>query len=215
VATTVEDVDELIESVRVDAVYHAAFAPEVEWAVPRLDGWRTQHGAIRRISMAFADAYTADLSRATATLGDSWTDGGINALSVLARLTDPTACTGLRRLEGPSSTFTAAITCRETTASILTTWAAAEPSKSTTVAFEDDAMLVLDHQAVLGRLEIGGRIVDHFAASSPQPRLVQHYVGCFRRLLVDGQRSFPVDTDRLLHRLLLEPGREPSDPTSA
>ena len=78
--------------------------------------------------------------------------------------------------------------------------------------FSDGVAVVLDHQAMLGRLIAGGGVDEAFATSSPHPRLVQHYVGAFTRLFVEGRRSFPVETDRRLHRLLLSPGGEGRTP---
>ena len=218
-ATTVADVDELLDDAGVEPLYHAAYAPEVEWAAAALPRWVEAHGDLRAISMAFADPYAADLERATATLGDSWLDGGINAVSVLARLVEPERRLDLRPIYGPCSTFEAAIAYaggagrRDGVAHVVTSWAAAEPSKSTRLAFDDGAVVVLDHQAILGRASsVDGRVVEAFSSPSTEARLVQHYVGSFTRLLVEGKRSFPVAVDRLLHGLVLSPdggGRTP------
>ena len=210
VALTVADVEATLD-LGVDVLYHAAFAPEVDWAVAAWPRWTATHGAATSIEMAFADPYAADLARAEATLGDSWADSGINALSVLARLVDPERCVRRHPLAGDSSTFEATIACldRATGAAVdahlVTSWAATEPSKSTRVHFADGAALVLDHQAVLGRLVAGGQVHERHEPASAHPRLVQHYLRSFTRLLVDGQRSFPLEVDRRLHRLLLEP----------
>lgn len=201
-ATTAADVERLLTRDAVDLVYHAAFAPEVEWAVARFPRWQDEHGAVTAIEQRFADAYATDLDRAAATLGDSWLDGGINALSVLARLVELRARRSLVAVDGLVSTFEAALdVAGGAEVRTVTTWAAAEPSKRTEVTFADGARLLLDHQAVQGRLGD-----EWFASPGPPRRLVQHYVGCFRRLFVEGRRSFPVETDRLLHRLLLGEG---------
>ena len=216
-ATTEDDVEAMLDDAGVEPLYHAAFAPEVVWAADGLPRWVDGHGALTGISMAFADPYAADLDRATATLGDSWLDGGINAVSVLARLVEPQRRDSRRAVDGPCSTFEATITyggcAGEGLAHIVTSWAAVEPSKSTRLTFADGAVLVLDHQAVLGRLtSSAGAVLEAFASPSLEPRLVQHYVGSFTRILVEGVRSFPVEVDRLLHRLVLSPdegGRTP------
>ena len=209
VAIDLGDVDELLGEPPVDAVYHAADGPEVAWGAERLPRWVAEHGPIARLDTVLADAYAADLDRVTATLGDSWLDGGINALSILARLVEPTACVSRHAVAAGPSTFESAVAFGGPHgaghARILTTWAAVEPSKSTRVGFADGAEAVLDHQAVLARLDVAGRAAEVFAGPSPHPRLVQHYLGSFRRLLVDAQRSFPVEVDRRLHRILLDP----------
>jgi hypothetical protein len=187
----------VLDDAGVEVVYHAAFATEVAWAVERLPAWVAAHGPVAAVEQRWADAYADDLARATAVLGDSWLDGGSNALSVLARLAEPEARSGLRAVDGLASTFEAAIDCGLFEATVVTTWAAAEPSKTTRVTFADGATLVLDHQAVLGQLGD-----DWFARPGPPARLVQHYVGCYERLFVEGRRCFPVATDRRLHRLL-------------
>jgi hypothetical protein len=211
VATEVADTERLLGDPGVDVLYHAAYAPEVSWAARQLPRWMSDHGDLRGITMAFADPYAADLARATATLGDSWLDSGINALSVLARLVEPVEVLERREVEGVTSTFAATVACAGVggagVARVMTTWAAAEPSKTTRLAFADGAEAVLDHQAVLGRIaDADGRIGEVFASPSAEPRLVQHYVGSFTRVLVEGRRSFPVEIDRRLHRLLLSPG---------
>jgi hypothetical protein len=208
VATTGADVDHLLRDPAIDIVYHAAFAPEVSWAVERLPRWRATHGGIVHVGMAFADPYKGDLARASATLGDSWLDGGINALSVLARFVLPLGVASRREVPATASTFETVVRYRdgsEGTASILTTWAATEPSKSTRLLLADGTVVVLDHQAVTGRLEQADGGLEWFDSASPHPRLVQHYVGCFHRLFSEKQRCFPLPTDGLLHRLLLEP----------
>jgi predicted dehydrogenase len=198
-ATSLADVVRLLGEHRVDLVYHAAFGPEVEWAVDRLARWQEAHGGIVAVDQRLADAYAGDLERVEATLGNSWLDGGINALSVLVRFVEPRTRRSLTAVDGLVSTYEAIVDVAGGAAvRIVTTWAAAEPSKRTEVTFADGARLLLDHQAVQGRLGD-----EWFASPGPPRRLVQHYVGCFRRLFLEGRRSFPVETDRRLHELLL------------
>ncbi len=197
-ATTPAGVRRLLGDDPVDLVYHAAFAPEVEWAVVRSPRWVTEHGPIVRVDQRFADPYATDVGRATATLGDSWVDGGINALSVAMRLVDLVERRRLTTVPDLVSTFEAELTTADgAEVRVTTSWAATEPSKRTDIRFADGAHLVLDHQATQGRLGD-----EWFASPGPPGRLVQHYIGCFTRLFVEGGRSFPVTTDRLLHDLL-------------
>jgi predicted dehydrogenase len=198
-ATSLDDVERLLVGHGVDLVYHAAFGPEVEWAVARLDRWREAHGDVVAVDQRLADAYAGDLERVEATLGNSWLDGGINALSVLVRFVEPRTRRSLVAVDGLVSTYEAVVdVAGGADVRIVTTWAAAEPSKRTEVTFADGARLLLDHQAVQGRLGD-----EWFASPGPPHRLVQHYVGCFGRLFVEGRRSFPVETDLRLHQLLL------------
>jgi predicted dehydrogenase len=69
----------------VDVAYHTSFAPEVSWGQRALDDRRPELGDLVSAELLFADPYYDDFDRAAATLGDSWLDSGINALSVLAR----------------------------------------------------------------------------------------------------------------------------------
>jgi hypothetical protein len=197
-ATTRADVARLLDDEGVDLLYHAAFAPEVEWAATHLARWSAEHGGIAAIDQRFADAYAADLERATATLGNSWLDGGINALSVLARLVDLDDRCRVVPVDGLVSTSVASLSAGDVAIELVTTWAAAEPAKRTDIRFADRARLVLDHQAIQGR--IGD---EWFASPGPPRRLVQHYAACYTRRFVAGRRSFPVEVDRVLHRLLL------------
>ena len=69
----------------VEVAYHTSFAPEVGWGQRALAARRSELGDLVAAEMFFADPYYDDFERAAATLGNSWLDSGINALSVLAR----------------------------------------------------------------------------------------------------------------------------------
>jgi hypothetical protein len=210
-ASTAAEARHVLADDGVDLVYHAAFAPEVTWCTERLAAWAADHGDVVAAEQWLGDAYAADLARAEAVLGSSWLDSGINGLSILARLLGGGAMArrSLRPVPSTTSGFEAevdvAVGDRSVVATVVTAWGAAEPSKSTRLHLEDGAVVVLDHQAITGRLIAGaGRTAEVFESPGPPRRLVQHYLGCFARLLVEGRRSFPREVDVRLHEVLLE-----------
>jgi predicted dehydrogenase len=198
-ATVLAEAYELLD-LGVETIYHAAFAPEVSWAAARMADWRREHGAVVHLDCVFSDAYLYT----PASLGNSWLDSGINALSVAARLVELGKRHPVR--EHWSKSFEALIDFDggyPNEGAIATTWYANRPEKRTRLLFDDGAALALDHQAVTGRLLGPAHQIESFVSSDDPPRLVQHYMACFHRMFVEGQRCFDIDTERKLAALLL------------
>jgi len=201
IATSSEEVRELIAAaaragIELNGIYHAAYAPEVEWALEHLG---EEIGDAVRIEAEFLDP---DLS--AATFGDSWLDSGINALSILARFVSirsgevsavaSLAATFEANFEGSSGG--SAIPIR-----ILTSWRASEPSKVTRFYLRDGGLVVLNHQAIAVQHFPHQAAVIAWASESRLPRLTQHYVRALRHEL---SGHSPEGRDLELHRLLLE-----------
>ncbi|MDP9226912.1 MAG: Gfo/Idh/MocA family oxidoreductase, partial [Actinomycetota bacterium] len=79
--------------VRLEVLYHYAFAPEVSWLAARWRAIETAHGFVAGLSARFDDPKES-VRTASATLVSSWADSGINALSVLARFVKPGRISG-------------------------------------------------------------------------------------------------------------------------
>ena len=204
IATTSDDVRELIRAaaragVELRGVYHAAYAPEVEWALGNL---AVEMRDVVRIEAEFLDPHLP-----AATFGDSWLDSGINALSILVRFVriDSGEVGSVASLPTAfEANFGGSSGTREISIRILTSWQASEPSKATRFHLRDGGLVVLDHQAMAARCLPKHGAVIAWASDSPLPRLTQHYVRALRHEL--SGRS-PDGRDLELHRLLLDSRR--------
>ena len=202
IATTSEDVRELLHAatradVELKGIYHAAYAPEVEWALENLGEKLTD---VVRIDAEFRDPHLS-----AATFGDSWLDSGINALSILARfVTIERGEVVASATDTFEATFAGHSGGREIPIRVVTSWNASEPSKVTRFHLRNGGSVVLDHQAMAARClpETGAPIA--WESDSPLPRLTQHYVRALRHELFGGSSE---GRDLELHRLLLDSRR--------
>ena len=210
IATTPQDVRELIRAaaranIELKGIYHAAYAPEVEWAVEHL-GEKIRD--VVRIEAEFLDPHGRLSPELTAaTFGDSWLDSGINALSILRRFLSiqSGAVSPVPSLPATfEATFRGTSVAGSVPVRIRTSWNASEPSKVTRFSLRDGGLVVLDHQAMAARyLPKQGDVVA-WSSDSPLPRLTQHYVRAFQHELLGGGSD---GRDLELHRLLLESRR--------
>ncbi|KAA5597153.1 Gfo/Idh/MocA family protein [Blastochloris sulfoviridis] len=199
---------------RVHFAFHAAHGREVEWA--RL--WLAAEGAALdepvEFDCAFTDPYVTtmgELVPAAVSLGDCWSDSGINALSVVAAFVDARRLkpesADLRR-RGPSG-VTVEVEARFTfgdtgRGKILTRWTQGINHKQTRLGFSRGASLLLDHSRQ--KIELtdpaGERLVLADFATSGE-RLLNHYLGLFTAF-AEG-RCAPAEepaTGRRLHELM-------------
>jgi predicted dehydrogenase len=126
---------------------HTTFAPEVLWAQQQIDDLIDRHGPVATVASVFHDAYRDDLDRRTASLASSWLDSGINAVSVLWRLFvlgDLLDASGRDPLWGEAR-LRVSRRGHDSVASISTSWDTSDGHKSTTIKFDDEWSLVLDH----------------------------------------------------------------------
>jgi predicted dehydrogenase len=187
-ADNLADAHRLIEA-GAETLYHAATAPEVEWAVQNLQD------SVVAFDAFFGDG-CHDIDPARASLGNAWLDLGINALSVLARFgeieqLERTHADRARETYGARATFAGG------RGSIAVTWGGLEPSKHTTLVLADDTRVMLDHQA--GVASVDGRV--RFAAPTDRPRLEQHYRALFARTLTNNP-VFTREQERAIYALL-------------
>lgn len=132
----------------VRVLLHTAFAPEVLWATERVVRWRRQHGRIVKVVCDFNDPYSGMAEAHAAVLADSWSDSGINALSVVARfvhLDRLIEAIGTRPLHVHAK-FTMQDGEPEGQTLITTTWTPSSARKTTALHFEDGTVITLDHQ---------------------------------------------------------------------
>ncbi len=201
---------------RLVVAFHAAFAADVRWFLARWPALREDLGDVRELQAAFSDPYLYDAERA-ATLGGSWLDSGVNALSVLAALTDLRAArvAASHMDHGGGHRGRAGAEVRlciphgegggEIRATITTRWTDAQDHKSTRLRFTASAdELVLDHTAQqVVRITPAGNA--HLLFQAQGDRLTHHYAGVFE----DFAAHIRHNTDNLplaraVHRLLFE-----------
>jgi hypothetical protein len=173
-------------------MYHAADAPEVTWAASRWPDWLAEHGAVTSVRAFFSDPYS---TMDTSSYVNSWLDSGVNAMSVLQRLVGLTGRAELTDHGDEIGAWTGAIEMDGVDgggdARITTQWKVAMAAKHSEFVFGDDTRLNLDHQAVAGRISDHRGPFELFGSHATVPRMVQHYVNVFRRLLADRQLFTP------------------------
>jgi predicted dehydrogenase len=196
-------------SIDVRGIYHAAHAPEVEWALERASEWRAAFGPVTGVRASFSDPYR-NVARDVRehTYGNSWLDSGINSLSVLERFVRLHGPCRASEVDGEVSAFEATVGFNDGAhrgvAGISTSWGVDEAVKWTELAFErDGAVLRMDHQRITARLTAGGQTVAAYDDEGRLPRLTAHYVNAFRSLL-NGPGPFTPERSQALHLLLFQ-----------
>ena len=192
----------------VDVAYHMSFSPEVTWAEQTARARAADLGVPVAIQAAFTDPYQDDPS-ALASLGNSWIDSGINALSILNRFAEPIRRSSLRRIgEATGPVFEAHITCRaagrEIDALILTSWHVTDAAKTTRIQYSAGAELVMDHTGVAGYLIQDRWVTAVYGSDRTIPRRERHYLALYDWWLTNGNPILPAETSLHLHDLLLQ-----------
>lgn len=192
----------------VAVAYHMAFSPVVEWGVAETAKRAEQLGTPVAIDAWAADPYQSDLASARERLTDSWTDSGINALSVIERFVKPVARTSLRQIgTAEQSVFEGTFRCQaggtQLSATITTSWYTTERSRWTRIRYSSGAELVLDLHAVTGYIRQDGRTSAIFGTDGTTPRREAHYRGLYTSWLGHRDEIFSADTSMRLHKLLL------------
>jgi hypothetical protein len=193
IAASPRDVKRLITSaselsIKMRGLYHAAYAPEVEWALGTFERMATP---LRRIESEFLDPYAGEnTERREKIYGDSWLDSGINALSIWARFTEILSLT-VSAAPNLISTYNAEVAAtsagRAIDGRIFTSWQAIAPAKCTRLYLGEDVQLIMNHQATAAQLFRGTALLDSWATSGEIPRLPSHYLGAFRAALSTGR----------------------------
>jgi D-galactose 1-dehydrogenase len=196
---------------------HAAFGVEVEWF---FDNYHEVDDArLTSFAAEFYDPYFSDgqVEQRATSLGGSWMDSGINALSVICRLISPddlVICDSrMTRVEGSEcSEVSGAVDFQFPRSrvrgggAIQTSWTTGRNKKLTTLVFDGAGRkIILDHsvQQVILRERQHDQLL--FSCDNGLPRLTNHYVGAFRDLAVQinaGKDNFSYC--RKLHRLLYQ-----------
>ncbi|MDQ3565094.1 MAG: Gfo/Idh/MocA family oxidoreductase [Pseudomonadota bacterium] len=196
--------------------FHAAFAMDLLWFLQDYN-WKDAHGDIQGIRCSFSDPYIENpnaISRFS-SLGGSWTDSGVNALSVVAHLIDPGSIrieeallTRLPDYRGEVQgtlffTFPTIQGARAGKGCIDTNWCLGQNRKRTYLYFNDpNVEVVLDHSAQkVWLVDRDGKekILQQFEGD----RMINHYLGVFQHFYscVSKNRD-NLEVARPIHRLL-------------
>ena len=170
---------------------HAAFGAEVLWFRQQLVNGNLRLGNLRRFHARFYDPYIREnkLVIGAESLGGSWMDSGMNALSVLGHFVKPI---GLR-VEKSQMRAPEKFGCSETEAKVFvasdgahglihTSWLTGKNHKSTRLIFDQDEIL-LDHSLQTAAIGRGSTQKILFSYNGSLHRLTNHYVGVFSDLV--------------------------------
>lgn len=175
--------DDARAGARVWPLLHFALADEVRWAAERIAGWTAAHGPVAEAHQLFQDPYLPHLADRLRSLGSSWLDSGVNALSVVARLAPLGPVCDARPVGEPAGTGASVTLGLEGggTAAVVTSWHARRTSKGTHLRLADGARVLIDHTAGSGLL-LGpdGGLLDRFLpADDGLDSMTSHYVAVY------------------------------------
>jgi predicted dehydrogenase len=178
---TLSDVDD-----RVFVAHHFAFSPEVRWVAEQL-AEHPEWGPVTEITSAFYDPYILRGEQAFASYTSSWTDSGVNQLSVLARVVDLVERTSARDLDGGASgwaTFTFRSGDSTGTARLRTSWRTGSSSKESVFTCGRTGVEIwIDHTAMTGFAARGSSLLATHGNDGRTPRKIAHYRPLYRSLL--------------------------------
>lgn len=206
-------------SARCSLALHAAFGVETEWFFGDCDRKALGCEEISSFSSGFYDPYFCGgiLVRPAKSLGGSWIDSGINALSVICRLIAP-QCLQIRDSRMSRVRNTGCTEVQGTVefdfhhqfghgiGSIDTNWTLGRNRKTTLLSIAGvDRQIVLDHSEQTVAIRENGSDTVIFSCDNDRPRLTNHYIGVFRDLANQiGSQSDNFDYCTALHKILFD-----------
>jgi predicted dehydrogenase len=177
-AADIESIADVADRVRV--AHHFAFSPEVEWALAhvRTAGW----GRPTRVTSRFNDAYAGLGDARLASYVSSWVDSGPNQVSLLEPFTGPFDVVS----HADERVRSVTVLDHENGRTVLTSnWLAGDSSKQTTLAYDGDRQLHLDHTAMTAVAVEDGQVTEHVGYAGTAGRKHAHYRGLYDVLLAD------------------------------
>lgn len=171
---------------RVFTAHHFAFSPEVDWAAELLAA-HPEWGPVTTITSAFYDPYVQRGAEAFAAYVSSWTDSGVNQLSMLTRFVDLVSLGSVQQADGGASAW-CAVEFRsrgETgTARLRSSWLTGSSSKESSLVFGRSGVEVwIDHTAMTGFAARGGELLAAFGTDGRTGRKIAHYRPLYAGLL--------------------------------
>lgn len=198
---------------------HAAFGVEVEWFCGERKNGKFDPAELASFVAQFYDPYfdSGQLQQRALSLGGSWIDSGINALSIICKVINPDSLvicdsrmtrvkdSGCMEVQGTVDfQFSQKLVCG--TGLIDTDWTIGRDKKLTTFSIaRTDQKIILDHSAqqVILREQEQDQLL--FSCNNGLHRLTNHYIGVFRDLaqqMNSGKDNF--DYCQELHQLLYQ-----------
>ncbi|WP_049649280.1 Gfo/Idh/MocA family protein [Kitasatospora sp. MY 5-36] len=171
---------------RVFTAHHFAFSPEVDWAA-ELIAAHPDWGPVTTITSAFYDPYVLRGPEAFASYVSSWTDSGVNQLSMLTRFVDLVGLTSLRQTDGGASAW-CVVEFRSRgeagTARLRSSWLTGSSSKESSLVLGRSGVEVwIDHTAMTGFAARRGELLAAFGNDGRTGRKVAHYRPLYAGLL--------------------------------
>ncbi|MFG2906689.1 Gfo/Idh/MocA family protein [Kitasatospora sp. NPDC048286] len=173
---------------RVFTAHHFAFSPEVDWAA-ELIAAHPEWGPVTTITSAFYDPYVLREAEAFASYVSSWTDSGVNQLSMLTRFVELTGLTSAREMDGGASAWcTVGFRSRGEigSARLRSSWLTGSSSKESNLVLGRSGVEVwIDHTAMTGFAAREGELLASFGNDGRTARKVAHYRPLYASLLSD------------------------------
>ncbi|MER7581485.1 Gfo/Idh/MocA family oxidoreductase [Kitasatospora sp. NPDC097691] len=171
---------------RVFTAHHFAFSPEVDWAAELLAD-HPDWGPVTTITSAFYDPYVLRGSEAFASYVSSWTDSGVNQLSMLTRFVELTGLTSAQQMDGGASAW-CTVGFRSQgeigSARLRSSWLTGSSSKESSLVFGRSGVEVwIDHTAMTGFAARDGELLASFGSDGRTARKVAHYRPLYANLL--------------------------------
>ncbi|MEV7184988.1 Gfo/Idh/MocA family oxidoreductase [Kitasatospora sp. NPDC093102] len=171
---------------RVFTAHHFAFSPEVDWAAELLAA-HPEWGPVTTVTSAFYDPYVLRGAEAFASYVSSWTDSGVNQLSMLTRFVDLVGLRSVRQTDGGASAW-CAVDFRSRgeagTARLRSSWLTGSSSKESSLVFGRSGVEVwIDHTAMTGFAARDGELLAAFGNDGRTGRKVAHYRPLYASLL--------------------------------
>ncbi|MGI9262794.1 MAG: Gfo/Idh/MocA family protein, partial [Woeseiaceae bacterium] len=200
---------------------HAAFGVEVEWFINELANGTYDDFEFESFHCQFYDPYVLNgqLQPGASSLGGSWIDSGINALSVICKLLVTQGLT----MSNSSMNRSSDLACLEVqgavdftvsdsgskffrSGTIETDWTTGQNRKVTTLAIAGGSRkVVLDHSKQAVVMVEGDDEETVFECDNDLPRLTNHYIGVFKDLAEQiRDRKDNLDYCREMHKLLYQ-----------
>ncbi len=201
---------------------HAAYARELEWYLSQKNIGFHDYGLLSGFHIGFFDPYyeNGELKPSVQSLGGSWFDSGINALSVIGKLIDPAQ---LVLVEG-RMTRIASVPCSEVQGTavfqytdggivghgmIETNWTLGLNRKVTRLFYcASNIQVMLHHSDETVYIYQNGHLILEKNLQNGMPRLTNHYINIFQ----DIAQRFHENNSNLdyavpIHRLYFSAGR--------
>jgi D-galactose 1-dehydrogenase len=222
-----EDLNRLVKLARAGnvffhAAFHAAFARDLVWWLENRNTLAYRYGPVERFDMGFYDPYIerdGTVRKSARGLGGSWYDSGINALTVLSRIADPSSIDfvsghmfasphiACAQING-SAQFRCTVDGDVCTGQINTDWTLGLNRKTTMLSCKR-ATILLDHSHEQVIIRDGGEAPEIISLQNGLPRLTNHYVGVFADLEASFKRRHDnAGLSAQLHGLLFEAAEE-------